>query len=546
MQTSRNAQANSSHIAVPASTGRTQASLAFLTKHIDLFVMVGLALLTAWTFLQFGLTLQPIPGDTTYHIYSAQQMLAGHPIYRDVAIVKTPLADFVVLLALPFGRAFSLDDVMIARLVFMLLTVAAVLVVYLAGRDLLDSRAAGVIAALVVAGNDFYGVRALTGPEPKTLVGLFSILTLVLLARRRWFWAGLSAALAALAWQPAALTMAIVLGAAVLAPATESLSWRDRRGWLALLRAVSGMALPFLALLLYLGVNGALGAAYSATIGANLSHLGNQTARTPLNELIEWNAHWVSYNVDLYCVTAVERWQLIPGILGMVGIVTAEIVAMFRRKRLQFNLKRAPLILYTLGFAAFTLVDFNWCPDLYPFLPLLGLGVGWLVAAAARAAGMAVSNRNARYGAWTATGIAALAMLLIVYVNLLDGLAYKRTSISYQDQRALVRQVRLRMDSGDRVLAIGNAILLVEMHLPNASKIVHFGSKAGRGVLDNEPGGMEGWIARLDQNPPRFVMLSRAPREDWSADFFEWLDRRYRRIIQDKYNAVDVYVLKRR
>lgn len=155
MQPALDTETNPSLAAASATTKLPQPARVFRT-HIDLCLMAGLALLVGWTLLQFDITRQPLPGDTTYHIYAAQQMLQGHPIYRDVTIVKTPLADLFVLLALPIGRAFALDDVMTARLVFFLLTIVSVLVVYLAGRDILDSRAAGVIAALVVAGNDFY------------------------------------------------------------------------------------------------------------------------------------------------------------------------------------------------------------------------------------------------------------------------------------------------------------------------------------------------------------------------------------------------------
>jgi hypothetical protein len=540
-------QESSAPAAVSAATRCRDAVRALWARYADAIAVVVLAIIAGWTFLQFDITQQPLPGDTTYHIYSAQQMLLGHPIYRDVAIVKTPLADFITLFALPIGRALNIDDVMSARLVFFLLSIATVVVVYLAGRVLLDSRAAGVIAALVVAGNDFFGIRAVTGPEPKTLVALFALAALLFLAQRRWFWAGVCASLAALAWQPAAITMALVLGGALLAPVAEPSAWRAHTRWLVTLRAVVGMALPFLALIIYLGANGALGAAYGSTIGANLSHLGNQTAHTPLNELVEWNAYWVAYNVNLYCIAPDARWQIVVGVLGFGSMLAAETLAAVRRKRELFNLRRTPLLLYTLGFGAFTLLDFNWCPDLYPFLSVFGLGIGWFVAMAAKGVGeIAVRANHSARGRVLALALCLLAALGVFMVNVLDVRAYHRTGISYRDQLDLVHQVRMRADPGDRILSIGNAIILVEMHLPNASNIIHFGSKAGRGVLENESGGMDGMVVGLDQNPPRFVTLSRAQRQDWNEDFYEWLDSRYRLVIRDKYNAVDVYVLRKR
>src|SRR5581483_10191079 len=203
---------------------------AFMLAHIDVWLCIGVMLVALWTFLQYDLPDQPTPQDTTYHIYAAQQMLEGHAIYRDVAIIKAPLADFMTTVALGIGRLANLRDTLAARILFLLVATATMGVIYLAGKVLFQSRIVGIVAALIMLGNNFFGESAVSGPEPKTLIILFSFAALILIAQRHWGWAGICAALAALAWQPGALVMAITVGAAIIAPWFDSPmpNWRTR------------------------------------------------------------------------------------------------------------------------------------------------------------------------------------------------------------------------------------------------------------------------------------------------------------------------------
>ena len=147
-----------------------------------------------WLLLQFNLFEQPTPPDTTYHIYAAEQILEGHAIYRDVAIIKAPLSDFFTAFALVVGRLGNVSDTIAARILFLLVAAATVSIIYLCGKILFGSRLVGVIAALIVMGSTFFGESAVTGPEPKILVVLFSFATFLLIARRHWLAAGICAA----------------------------------------------------------------------------------------------------------------------------------------------------------------------------------------------------------------------------------------------------------------------------------------------------------------------------------------------------------------
>jgi len=520
-----------------------------MLAHIDVWLCIGVMLVALWTFLQYDLPDQPTPQDTTYHIYAAQQMLEGHAIYRDVAIIKAPLADFMTTFALVVGRLLHLRDTIAARILFMLVATLTIGVIYLTGRRLFQSRIVGIVATLIVAGNNFFGESAVSGPEPKTLIILFSFAALILIARRNWGWAGICSALAALAWQPGAMVMAITAGAAILAPWLDKSSpnWRTRANWLPFARSVGGMILPFAVLVAYLALNNALLPAWNATIGANVSHLNNRLEGAPLNEWMQYNAQQISRTMRTYCVAATEWWQLVVGGLGIFGIGLTALGAAIRSKRLPLNLERTPLLLYGIGFGIFTLIDFDFCPDLFPLLPVLAIGVGWMVWTVIRGAAQLVTHFSTPRAAKIVTLVSSLVVILVLTdVGVVDAMQYEIPGIQYRDQLNLARRAAAYLHPKNQILSLGNAVILVELHRDNASKIVHLGEKSARGVLQYEPGGMDAMIEALDQNPPKLISLARVTRQEWNADFLDWVQDNYHLVFDDKYNSVKLYLLNKK
>jgi len=503
-----------------------------LARALDVALVLVLALVTAEYALNYNLFLQAIPHDTTYHIYAAQQILEGHAIYRDVAIIKAPLADFATAFAILFGRAAGISDIMSARLMSLLTAMATVGVTYWAGRVLFKSRAIGLIAGLIMAGWDFYGLRAVTGPEPKAFLILFALPAFVFLARRRWTLAGVCAALTALAWQPGLMVTALALAAAFIAPWLETP--RDARanpwrvGFVQALRVLGGFAIPFVFLFVYLAGNDAALPAWNATIGANVTHFNNEQARTPLLQILGANYNEIFFTDWRFCFSPSENWLWVTSVMGFAGIVASEIRTAARAKRVPINVERTPLLLYTLGFAAFSLVDFDFCPDLFPLLPIAALCTGWLVWSVARVGGELAERFAPRVNAeFVRLGIAAVAVALIVFVYLADVRAYRVSGTDFFDQKYVAAIARTYLQPGDRVLSFGNAIVLVELQMPNASKIVHLGSKSGLGVLAFEPGGLAGMLDALDRNPPKLITLARENHLDWQQPFYDWLAARY-------------------
>lgn len=497
---------------------------------LDAALIVLLAIIAAEYALSYNIFLQAIPHDTTYHIYAAQQILEGHAIYRDVAIIKAPLADFFTAAALVVGRAVGISDIMSARLMSLLTALATVSVTYWAGRVLFRSRAVGFIAGLLMAGWDFYGLRAVTGPEPKAFLILFALPTFIFIAQKKWWLAGICAALTALSWQPGLMVSALALAAAFLAPYLEPQTQipRWRIGLRQMLFVIGGWSIPFALVLVYLVSSDALVPAWNATIGANVTHFNTTQARTPLPQMLRDNFAEMIEDGGQYCFSPREDWLLLAGAFGFLGILVSDIARAARVKRVPLNLQRTPILLYTIGFIAFSFIDFDFCPDLFPLLPLWAIYAGWLVWTLARVSGTFLARHINRVNARVAqASLVVVAVLLILFVYLFDVRAYTVTGSNFQDQQYVVLMAQKYLGPGDTVLSFGSAIVPVELRLQNASKIVHLGSKSGLGVLAFEPGGLQGMVYDLNRRPPKLITLARENHLEWQAPFYAWLNEFY-------------------
>lgn len=511
---------------------RFQTLRVLLVRYADVWWIVALALITAAYSLQYDILRQPIPHDTTFHIYAAQQMLEGGVIYRDVAIIKAPLSDFVSAFAIWLARLFGISDIMGTRLMSLAMVMGTTGATYLAGRVLFRARAVGVIAALVMASWNFYGLRAVTGPEPKAFVIFFALLAFVFLAQQRWFLTGVCAALSALSWQPALIVQALALLFAFLAPwlaaSSASTPEKFRCAFKNNLRVMAGFLALFAIVLIYLAANNAVEAAFNATIGANVRHYNNNQALVPLSQTLDENFAEIILDGTLYCFSYSEYWLIGVGIFSFFAIAAAQIFSAARAKRAPLNLHVTPLLLYTVGFAGFTLIDFDYCPDLIPFMPVIALSVGWLAYLAARFVAYLVARFwNAQYAARASLFTLSALALLLIAVYWFDAWGYQITGTSFLDQLAVVEKAREYLAPDDRVLSFGNTIVLIELRKQNPTKILHLGSKSGIGVLATEPGGVQGMIAALDADPPKLITIAREARPAWTRPLYEWFDMHY-------------------
>ena len=153
--------------------------------------------------------------DLGVFVYGGEHVARGIPPYTGVFNSVGPLADAVPGLAIGLGRLVGVAPVPAARILFLLLSVACVVLVQVLARDTYRSRAAGFVAAAVFLTFTHFIVLAADGPREKTTMVLALLGCLVFLGRRRLLAAGVCTALATLTWQPA-LAPAVAAAAAVV------------------------------------------------------------------------------------------------------------------------------------------------------------------------------------------------------------------------------------------------------------------------------------------------------------------------------------------
>jgi hypothetical protein len=157
--------------------------------------------------------------DLGVYSYAGQQMADGVPPYLGILNRAGPLAHVIPGVGVLVARLSGFDDVVTMRVLFMLIATACVCVVYLLGRDLFRSRAAGMVGAATLLAFHGFIQYASDGPREKTPMTLFISCALWAVTRRRWFTAGVCVSLATLCLQTAFFSTfaVVVVGALALA-----------------------------------------------------------------------------------------------------------------------------------------------------------------------------------------------------------------------------------------------------------------------------------------------------------------------------------------
>jgi hypothetical protein len=424
-----------------------------------------LSLLVAATlFSRFGID-GALTRDEAVYAYGGLQADHGVPFYASIFDQKTPGAAYLAGLGAAFG---GLDGIRVAFFVCACLTVVAV---YLLAVELWGSVLAGLVAAVTFAAFRGFAADALGGPDAKTPGILLAVLAMLLIARRRWFWAGLCGALAFLFWQPLIVYLAIALVVA----------WRRRL-------LLAGAAIPLVATGVYFWAAGALGDFVQAAFAFPVEGLH----RTP--ETVGQRLEHIAAVVHSHYDDAVAQFWAGLALLVLLGVVQVA--------RRRFRDPLVTVVLPTLAvIAAFSALDFQGYPDVYPALPYAALGLAGVAALVARA-------RLVR----PAVVVAAALTVAVAWTQFPDDDALA-------GQRAEASQIQRLLNPGDRVYALGDPTPLVLTGERNPSRYVFLASGVAAWQLARTPGGFGGWMAQIHAADPAVIVLHgwRSPLEQQVA-----------------------------
>ena len=181
-------------------------------------------------------------GDNALYDYIAQSILRGQLSYRDIVDVKGPGSTYLSALAIEIGRHVGGKDVLAIRLLYVVLTGLLCLTTYTVAKIYLRSRLAALIAALAPLAVSRYCEFTTAGTEPKLLMILFGVLSLLMIAKDKPLLAGIWSMLASLCWQPGLM----FTGVAFLIHSRYLTSWRNRRAMKVLIGATIPLAIVVL------------------------------------------------------------------------------------------------------------------------------------------------------------------------------------------------------------------------------------------------------------------------------------------------------------
>jgi hypothetical protein len=184
-----------------------------------------------------------------------------------------------------------------------------------------------------------------------------------------------------------------------------------------------------------------------------------------------------------------------------VGLPLLAVLAAVRRAWVVL----APLLVI----AAFSALDFQGYPDVYPLLPYAALGLAGAVALAARVRALQV--------------VAAAALVVVV--------ATSWTRFAGDDalgaQRAAATEIERLLLPGDTVYALGDPTPLVLIDRGNPSRYIYLSSGVGAWQIARTPGGFDGWMADIRAARPAVIVL-----HGWRGELQQrvaaWLHTAYR------------------
>ncbi|PYP83656.1 MAG: hypothetical protein DMF61_22565 [Blastocatellia bacterium AA13] len=455
-------------------------------------------------------------GDEAIWDYIAQCILRGQLPYRDVVEIKGPGGAYISAAGIAIGRLFGVKDVLAIRGVEVLLVGLLSAVIFLIAEAFLRNRTAALLASAIPLMSDHFCEWMAGGTQSKLSMILFGMLSLLLIAKNRPFWAGFCSMLSCTCWQPGLL----FTGVCVLFFSRCLTRWND---WKAA-KVLLGAAVPLGLLAIYFYARGGFGDLWRWTIVFNYSVYAPRTSRS----LIEAIDHLWKVMLRIF------GWDLIIVFASIAGAM----VFVLRQKRSRSDQTRArsdderaqrlaviTLLLPPIIYLIFCLVNFQAGPDLIPFFPFIAIFFGAFVA---------VLSERLKGGEW----LARAALVAVACTALGRGALYRPYSgPSVQTQMANAGEMARLLKPGDRIYVHGAAEILVLLDVPNASPYLFFDWGKDEFIAASRGLSFDSVIREIDGLKPKIVVLTRLQKVQHRAELEGWAGENYETIDLPGYKG---------
>ena len=489
-------------------------------------------------------------GDPAVYDYIAQSILRGQIPYRDIVDIKAPGGSYLSALAMLIGKAVGLRDVIAVRLMNVVLVGLLSMVTYAVARAYLRNNFAGIIASLLPLMPEHYVMMLIGGSQPKLPMILFGMITVLMIAKDRPFWAGVCSMLSCLCWQPGLL----FTGTAFLIFSRYLTSWRDLRA----MKVIIGATIPLLFVLSYFYWRGALGDLWAWTITYNYGVFGPE-ARQGAGDAVDklWKIVLRVFRPDTAAIADSligrfkSRFEPVAGLATLATVPASVIGALwfgFDRVRVKLagkqgiqspELFRDALLIPPVVYLGFCLINFQAGPDLIPFFPFIGIFGAWFLIKAGRLIASRWSEHSKSPVApelWLPS--AALALILIVILARTVTYRVGGWTLQYQDQE--FKTISDLLEPDDKIYVHGTVELLVLLDRPNLNPYVLLDWDADKFAAGRKPGGWSAIMDEMEAQAPKLVAISRLRTVSYRADIERWVDEHYDRVALFRYDRVFV------
>ena len=306
---------------------------------------------------------------------------------------------------------------------------------------------------------------------------LFVVIALLATARRSWPVAGVAASLATLTWQPAfVVVVAVVVAAWFSEPA-------DRRARSVSETVLGGLA-PLAIVACYFAVEGAW---YWFSDGFfNVGLRASVRYAYPLGEQVQRIVRVATsgYGGSL--------WIFLVGMLAMPGVIVWRIRSQPNWRRIAADRFSASTLVFLLCIA-WTVYEFQGSGDLFILLPLAAIGVAGIAHGL-----MSMTGGRAAPAMAVTVAIGACVFAAVTAVSSRDELLLHQVA----SVDALIEQ--LPPDS--ELLSLGAPQALALSGRTNRNPYLVMYPAPAAHLEANWPGGMDGFVAELDADPPEVIL----------------------------------------
>ncbi len=459
-------------------------------RRVDPLVAVcGVVALTVYVLQGFDGVLTTALG---VYAYGGQQVAEGVPPFVAILNRVGPLAHLVPGIGAGVARLVGVDDILGMRVTLMLVSVVAVMVVYLLGRDLFRSRAAGLASAAALLCSEGFLLNATFGPREKTTMVCFLALALLAMVHQRWGTAGAMIALSTLTWQP--VFFPALAGVAVAAVLRAPDGGRGRL--VALSRIAVGGVIPTAITVLAYAAVGRLQIFLDAFLLINLRY--TTVAGLQTNPGVVWEKMTDGYGWSL--------WVMILGTLIILAMGTHAAIQHTRTASQGASL--VGLGAFVVVCALWSFKDFDGWMDAFLLLPVAAAGIGGIVALLAQR--VPVRALTAGVVAWclVATGMAVVT-------------AIGNRSDALDRQRADGDTVMAMLPANADIISVSAPQALVVTRQRNPSRLQMFAGGLDAYVEDTWPGGLKGYGRWIGTRSPTVIAVGSRGKEPCCPDWLE-------------------------